>query len=77
MLDPKLFVAHVVQHTLRAAEKSSALDRELAHEVLQAATQRRPLPTTARRAAGKVAAKFWIANAELAGDVTTRSTART
>jgi hypothetical protein len=71
VLDPKLFVAHVVQHTLRAAEKSSALDRDLAREVLQAATQRRPLPTTARRAAGKVAAKFWIANAELAGDVTT------
>jgi ATPase subunit of ABC transporter with duplicated ATPase domains len=71
VLDPKLFVAHVVQHTLRAAEKSTALDRATAHEVLQAATQRRPLPSTARRAAGKVAAKFWIANLELSSDVTT------
>lgn len=68
--DPRAFMTHVIQHAVRHAEKAATVDARLREEVLAAATDRRPLPATARRVAGKVGAKFWLANAELAADVT-------
>jgi type II secretory pathway predicted ATPase ExeA len=69
--EPKRFVAHLIQGMLRAAEKAGALNADQVQEVLVAATERRPLPTKSRKLAGKIAAKFWVTSAELAGEVTT------
>jgi hypothetical protein len=62
-----------VEHSLaclrdrRRAGTLTARDRDA---ILTAAAARRPLPGSERRLAAKLAAKFWVANGELAGEVT-------
>ncbi len=69
--EPKAFLAHLVQSADRHAAKASLLSDAEREAILRAATDRVPLPTRARRLSGRVSAKFWIARADVARDVTT------
>lgn len=70
VLDVRRFAAHLIQSIVRDAQRAGALTTRERNAILAAAAARRPLPGTERRVAAKVAAKFWLASGELAGDVT-------
>jgi Cdc6-like AAA superfamily ATPase len=70
VLDVRRFAAHLIQSIVRDAQRAGTLTARDRDAILTAAAARRPLPGTERRLAAKLAAKFWVANAELAGEVT-------
>jgi Cdc6-like AAA superfamily ATPase len=70
VLDVRRFAAHLIQSIVRDAQRAGTLTARDRDAILAAAAARRPLPGSERRLASKLAAKFWVANAELAGEVT-------
>src|SRR6185312_7338852 len=70
VLDVRRFAAHLIQSIVRDAQRAGTLTARDRDAILAAAAARRPLPGNERRLASKLAAKFWVANAELAGEVT-------
>jgi Cdc6-like AAA superfamily ATPase len=70
VLDVRRFAAHLIQSIVRDAQRAGTLTARDRDAILTAAAARRPLPGSERRLASKLAAKFWVANAELAGEVT-------
>ena len=70
VLDVRRFAAHLIQSIVRDAQRAGTLTARDRDAILTAAAARRPLPGSDRRLAAKLAAKFWVANAELAGEVT-------
>jgi Cdc6-like AAA superfamily ATPase len=70
VLDVRRFAAHLIQSIVRDAQRAGTLTARDRDAILTAAAARRPLPGTERKLAAKLAAKFWVANAELAGEVT-------
>lgn len=70
ILDVRRFAAHVIQSVVRDAQHAGTLSARDRDAVLKAAAARRPLPGSERRLAAKLAAKFWVAHGELAGEVT-------
>jgi Cdc6-like AAA superfamily ATPase len=69
VLDVRRFAAHLIQSVVRDAQRAGTLTRSDRDAILSAAATRRPLPGSERRLAAKLAAKFWVASGELAGDV--------
>ncbi len=70
VLDVRRFAAHLVQSIVRDAQRAGTLTAPERNAILTASAARRPLPGTERRLAAKLAAKFWVASGELAGEVT-------
>ncbi len=70
VLDVRRFAAHLIQSVVRDAQRAGTLTARDRDAILTAAAARRPLPGSERRLAAKLAAKFWVASGELAGDVT-------
>lgn len=70
VLDVRRFAAHLIQSIVRDAQRAGTLTARDRDAILTAAAARRPLPGSERRLAAKLAAKFWVADAELAGEVT-------
>jgi Cdc6-like AAA superfamily ATPase len=70
VLDVRRFAAHLIQSIVRDAQRAGALTLRDRDAILAAAAARRPLPGAERRVGAKLAAKFWLASGELAGDVT-------
>src|ERR1700741_3377239 len=70
VLDVRRFAAHLIQSIVRDAQRAGTLTARDRGAILRAAAARRPLPGSERRLAAKLAAKFWVANAGLAGEVT-------
>jgi Cdc6-like AAA superfamily ATPase len=70
VLDVRRFAAHLIQSIVRDAQRAGTLTPRDRDAILAAAAARRPLPGSERKLASKLAAKFWVANAELAGEVT-------
>ena len=70
MLDVRRFAAHLIQSIVRDAQRAGILTAHDRDAILTAAAERRPLPGSERRLAAKLAAKFWVASADLAGEVT-------
>jgi hypothetical protein len=64
------FAAHLIQGIVRDAQRAGTLTARDRDAILSAAAARRPLPGSERRLAAKLAAKFWVASGELAGEVT-------
>jgi enamine deaminase RidA (YjgF/YER057c/UK114 family) len=69
VLDVRRFAAHLAQSIVRDAERAGALTARDRDAILTAAAARRPLPGSERRHAARLAAKFWVAAGELAGEV--------
>jgi len=69
VLDVRRFAAHLIQSVVRDAQRAGTLTARDRDAILTAAADRRPLPGSERRLAAKLAAKFWVANGELAGEV--------
>ena len=70
VLDVRRFAAHLIQSIVRDAQRAGTLTARDRDAVLTAAASRRPLPGSERRLAAKLGAKFWVATAGLAGEVT-------
>jgi hypothetical protein len=70
VLDVRRFAAHLIQSIVRDAQRAGTLTARDRDAILTAAAAGRPLPGSERRLAAKLAAKFWVANGELAGEVT-------
>lgn len=70
VLDVRRFAAHLIQGIVRDAQRAGTLSSKEREAILAAAAERRPLPGKERRRGARLAAKFWVANAELAGDIT-------
>jgi|HubBroStandDraft_4_1064222.scaffolds.fasta_scaffold08498_4 hypothetical protein len=70
VLDVRRFAAHLIQSIVRDARRAGTLTARDRDAILTAAAARRPLPGSDRRLAAKLAAKFWVVNGELAGEVT-------
>lgn len=70
VLDVRRFAAHLIQSIVRDARRAGTLTRRDRDTILAAAAERRPLPGSERRLAAKLAARFWVASSELAGEVT-------
>jgi len=70
VLDVRRFAAHLIQSIVRDAQRAGTLTVRDRDAILTAAAARRPLPGSERRLAAKLAAKFWVVNSELAGEVT-------
>jgi Cdc6-like AAA superfamily ATPase len=69
VLDVRRFAAHLIQSVVRDAQRAGTLTARDRDTILTAAAARRPLPGSERRLAAKLAAKFWVASGELAGEV--------
>jgi Cdc6-like AAA superfamily ATPase len=69
VLDVRRFAAHLIQSIVRDAQRAGTLTARDRDAILTAAAARRPLPGSERRLAAKLAAKFWVASGELAGEV--------
>jgi Cdc6-like AAA superfamily ATPase len=69
VLDVRRFAAHLIQSVVRDAQRAGTLTARDRDAILTAAAARRPLPGSERRLAAKLAAKFWVASGELAGEV--------
>ncbi len=69
VLDVRRFAAHLVQSVVRDAQRAGTLTARDRDAILTAAATRRPLPGSERRLAAKLAAMFWVASGELAGEV--------
>jgi len=70
VLDVRRFAAHLIQSIVRDARRAGTLTLRERDAILSAAAARRPLPGSERRLAAKLAAKFWVASGDLAGEVT-------
>lgn len=70
VLDVRRFGAHLIQSIVRDAQRAGTLTPRERDAILSAAAARRPLPGSERRLAAKLGAKFWVATAGLAGEVT-------
>lgn len=70
VLDVRRFAAHLIQSIVRDARRAGTLTARDRDAILTAAAARRPLPGTERRLAAKLAAKFWVASGDLAGQIT-------
>jgi Cdc6-like AAA superfamily ATPase len=69
VLDVRRFAAHLIQSVVRDAQRAGTLTARDRDAILTAAATRRPLPGSERRLAAKLAAMFWVASGELAGEV--------
>ncbi|HTP19222.1 MAG TPA: hypothetical protein VMJ65_06430 [Solirubrobacteraceae bacterium] len=69
VLDVRRFAAHLIQSIVRDAQRAGTLTARDREAIIAAAAARRPLPGSERRLAAKLAAKFWLVNSELAGEV--------
>jgi hypothetical protein len=67
VLDVRRFAAHLIQGIVRDAQRAGTLSSQEREAILTAAADRRPLPGKERRRGARLAAKFWVASAELAG----------
>jgi len=70
VLDVRRFAAHLIQSIVRDAQRAGTLTSRDREAILTASAARIPLPGSERRLAAKLAAKFWVVNGELAGEVT-------
>jgi hypothetical protein len=70
VLDVRRFAAHLIQSIVRDAQRAGTLTQRERDAILTAAADRRPLPGRERRRGARLAAKFWVASGELAGEVT-------
>jgi hypothetical protein len=73
VLDVRRFAAHLIQGIVRDAQRAGTLSSQEREAILAAAADRRPLPGKERRRGARLAAKFWVASAELAGEVTSNA----
>jgi hypothetical protein len=68
--DPRRFAAHLVQAITKQAAGAELLEDSARDAILRAAAERRPMDEIARKTGGKIGAKWWALNAEIARDVT-------
>lgn len=70
ILDVRRFAAHLIQSVVRDAQRAGRLTARDRDAILSASAARRPLPSSERRLASRLAARFWVASAELSKEVT-------
>ncbi|HWD73955.1 MAG TPA: hypothetical protein VG371_02370 [Solirubrobacteraceae bacterium] len=69
-LDVRRFAGHLIQSIVRDAERAGSLTPRERDAILTASAARRPLPGGERRLAARLAARFWVATADLTRQVT-------
>lgn len=69
VLDVRRFAAHLIQSIVRDAERAGSLTQRERDAILTASAERRPLPGSERRLAARLAARFWVATADLSREV--------
>ena len=70
VLDVRRFAAHLIQSIVRDAQRAGSLTPRERDAILTASAERRPLPGSERRLAARLAARFWVATADLTREVT-------
>src|ERR1700759_5846359 len=70
VLDVRRFAAHLIQSVVRDAQRAGTISPSDRDAILSASADRRPLPSTERRLASPLAARFWVASGELSREVT-------
>ncbi len=69
VLDVRRFAAHLIQSIVRDAQRAGSLTAPERDAILTASAARRPLPGSERRLAARLAARFWVATADLSREV--------
>jgi Cdc6-like AAA superfamily ATPase len=69
VVDVRRFAGHLIQSIVRDAERAGSLTPRERDAILTASAARRPLPGSERRLAARLAARFWVATADLTREV--------